>query len=171
MEKMIKPLKMSNVDIPNTREHFMRWTNSKYETSNVYTSNLDSVIVKRIMNLQIDQKYKIMLLIGIGIFNPEEHMGEYNDIMKELAENKDLMCIMATPDYIYGTNYQFCHAFLTEEMEDCMTQEKIIQAIGRVGRREKNKLFTFRFNNNNIIKKFFIKENTIESNNMNNLFF
>ena len=171
MEKMIKPLKMSNVDIPNTREHFMRWTNLKYESSNVYTSNLDSVIVKRIMNLQIEQKYKIMLLIGIGIFNPEEHMGEYNDIMKELAENKDLMCIMATPDYIYGTNYQFCHAFLTEEMEECMTQEKIIQAIGRVGRREKNKLFTFRFKNNNIIKKLFIKENTIESNNMNNLFF
>lgn len=171
MEKMIKPLKMSNVDIPNTREHFMRWTNLKYETSNVYTSNLDSVTVKRIMNLQIDQKYKIMLLIGIGIFNPEEHMGEYNDIMKELAENKDLMCIMATPDYIYGTNYQFCHAFLTEEMEEVMTQEKIIQAIGRVGRREKNKLFTFRFKNNTIIKKLFIKENTIESNNMNNLFF
>jgi len=171
MEKMIKPLKMNNADIPNTREHFMRWTNLKYETSNVYTSNLDSVVVKRIMNLDIEKKYKIMLLIGIGIFNPEEHMGEYNDIMKELAENKDLLCIMATPDYIYGTNYQFCHAFLTEEMNEFMTQEKIIQAIGRVGRREKNKLFTFRFKNNNIIKKLFIKENTIESNNMNNLFF
>ena len=33
MEKMIKPLKMSNIDIPNTREHFMRWTNLKYESS------------------------------------------------------------------------------------------------------------------------------------------
>ena len=146
MEKMIKPLKMSNVDIPNTREHFMRWTNSKYETSNVFSSNIDTKYVKRIMNLELESKYKILLLMGIGIFNPEEHMGDYNDIMKELAENKELLCILATPDYIYGTNYQFCHAYLTEEMVECMTQEKIIQAIGRVGRREKNKMFTFRFN-------------------------
>jgi hypothetical protein len=123
------------------------------------------------MNLELESKYKILLLMGIGIFNPEEHMGDYNDIMKELAENKELLCILATPDYIYGTNYQFCHAYLTEEMVEYMTQEKIIQAIGRVGRREKNKMFTFRFKNNDIILKLFIKENSIEINNMNMLFF
>ena len=173
MEKMIKPIKLNNVDIPNTREHFMRWTTLKYETSNVYTSNIDMSYVKRIMNLTVDNKYKILLLMGIGIFNPEEHMGDYNDIMKELAENQYLLCVLATPDYIYGTNYQFCHAILTEEMSDYMTQEKIIQAIGRVGRREKNKLFTFRFMdiNKNTIKKLFIKDNLIESKNMNMLFF
>ena len=84
-----------------------------------------------------------------------------------------MLCVLATPDYIYGTNYQFCHAILTEEMSDYMTQEKIIQAIGRVGRREKNKLFTFRFMdiNKNTIKKLFIKDNLIESKNMNMLFF
>jgi hypothetical protein len=123
------------------------------------------------MSLTIDSKYKILLLMGIGIFNPEDHMGEYNDIMKELAENKYLLCILATPDYIYGTNYQLCHAILTEEMSEHITQEKIIQAIGRVGRREKNKLFRFIFKNNSIIKKLFIKDNIIESKNMNILFF
>ena len=171
LEKMIKPVKLNNVDIPNTRDHFMRWTSLKYETSNVFSSNIDTKYVKRIMNLELESKYKILLLMGIGIFNPEEHMGDYNDIMKELAENKELLCILATPDYIYGTNYQFCHAYLTEEMVECMTQEKIIQAIGRVGRREKNKMFTFRFKNNDIILKLFIKENSIEINNMNMLFF
>jgi len=171
MEKMFKPLKLNSVDIPNTRDHFMRWTNLKYETSNVFTSNIDASYVKRIMTLTIDTKYKILLLMGIGIFNPEEHMGEYNDIMKELAENKYLLCILATPDYIYGTNYQLCHAILTEEMTEHITQEKIIQAIGRVGRREKNKLFRFIFKNNSIIKKLFIKDTLIESHNMNILFF
>ena len=175
MEKMIKPLKLNNIDIPNTREHFMRWTTLKYESSNAFTSNIDTSYVKRIMNLTIDAKYKILLLMGIGIFNPEEHMGDYNDIMKELAELQYLLCILATPDYIYGTNYQLCHAILTDEMSDYMTQEKIIQAIGRVGRREKNKLFTFRFittsTSTNIIKKLFIKDNFLESINMNILFF
>ena len=123
------------------------------------------------MNLTLDTKYKILMLMGIGIFNPDEDMGDYNDIMKELAEQKYLMCIIASSDYIYGTNYQFCHAFLTEDMTDIMTQEKIIQAIGRVGRKEKNKKFTFRFKNNKMIEKLYIKQNTIESDNMNRLYF
>jgi hypothetical protein len=171
LERTFKPLKLNNVDIPNTREHFMRWTNKKYEDSNAFTSNIDAEYVKRIMSLTIDNKHKILLLMGIGIFNPEEKMGDYNDIMKELAEQKYLMCIIASSDYIYGTNYQFCHAYLTEDMTEFMTQEKIIQAIGRVGRRDKNKKFTFRFKNNEMVQKLFIKNNTVESDNMNKLFF
>ena len=171
LERTFKPLKLNNVDIPNTREHFMRWTNKKYEDSNAFTSNIDAEYVKRIMSLTIDNKHKILLLMGIGIFNPEEKMGDYNDIMKELAEQKYLMCIIASSDYIYGTNYQFCHAYLTEDMTEYMTQEKIIQAIGRVGRRDKNKKFTFRFKNDEMVQKLFIKNNTVESDNMNKLFF
>jgi hypothetical protein len=33
-----------------------------------------------------------------------------------------------------------------------MTQEKIIQAIGRVGRKEQNKTFTFRFRDDKLIR-------------------
>jgi hypothetical protein len=171
LERAYKPLKLNNNDIPNTREHFMRWNSTKYENSCVFTSNISDEYVRKIMNLTLDTKYKILMLMGIGIFNPEEDMGDYNDIMKELAEQKYLMCIIASSDYIYGTNYQFCHAYLTEDMTDMMTQEKIIQAIGRVGRKEKNKKFTFRFKNNKMIEKLYIKQNTIESDNMNRLFF
>ena len=31
------------------------------------------------------------------------------DIMKKLAEEQKLYLIIASSDYIYGTNYQFCH--------------------------------------------------------------
>jgi hypothetical protein len=51
-----------------------------------------------------------------------------------------------------------------------VTQEQIIQSIGRVGRKEKNKLFTFRFRDNSHIIVLFVKTNTIEADNMNKLF-
>jgi predicted metal-dependent phosphoesterase TrpH len=107
--------------------------------------------------------------MGVGVFNPREYMNEYNDIMKELADKKQLIIIIASEDYIYGTNYQFCHAYLSEELN--VKQEKIIQAIGRVGRKEKNKTFTFRFKNIESINTLFVKNSSLETTNMNKLFF
>ena len=81
--------------------------------------------------------------------------------MKDLADSKKLMLIIASSDYIYGTNYQFAHAYLSEDLEN-ITQEKLIQSIGRVGRKEKNKTFTFRFRSNqyldNLFKDVYCKE-------------
>jgi hypothetical protein len=103
----------------------------------------------------------------VGVFNPQA--SDYNDIMKELSEQKKLGVILASSDFIYGTNYQFCHAYIAEDL--CkMTQEKIIQAIGRVGRKEQNKTFTFRFRDDKLIRSLFIQENTLECRQMNSLF-
>ena len=169
LERSLKPIQISNLYIPNSREHYSKWTsgNVNYETSNAFMSHVDEVYVKKIMLLNTDKNYKILLLLGIGIFNP--FISDYNDIMKELAENKKLGVILAGSDYIYGTNYQFCHAYISEDLLN-MTQEKIIQAIGRVGRKDKNKTFTFRFRDNSIIHKLFTQTSTIESQNMNRLF-
>ena len=108
--------------------------------------------------------------MGIGVFDPIIKVDDYNDIMKELADQKKLLCIIAGSDYINGTNYQFYHAYLADDIIN-INQETIIQAIGRVGRKEKNKTFTFRFRDNAIIKDLFIKGNNVESNNLNKLFF
>lgn len=170
LERSLKPIQLSNLYIPNSREHFTKWApqGMNYESSNAFMSHVDEVYVKKIMGLNADKNYKILLLLGVGIFNPT--IVDYNDIMKELAENKKLGIILAGSDYIYGTNYQFCHAYISEDLMK-MTQEKIIQAIGRVGRKEKNKTFTFRFRDNSIIHKLFIQTTNIESYNMNRLFF
>ena len=169
LERSLKPIQLSNLYIPNSREHFTKWAPNDliYEKSNSFMSHVDEIYVKKIMQLNTNKKYKILLLLGIGIFNPE--IVDYNDIMKELAENKKLGVILAGSDYIYGTNYQFCHAYISEDLMK-MTQEKIIQSIGRVGRKEKNKTFTFRFRDNSIIHKLFIQTTNIESFNMNRLF-
>jgi hypothetical protein len=169
LERSLKQIQLSNLFIPNSREHFMKWApkGMNYENSNAFMSHVDEIYVKKIMQLNTDKNYKILLLLGIGIFNPA--ITDYNDIMKELAETKKLGVILAGSDYIYGTNYQFCHAYISEDLMK-MTQEKIIQAIGRVGRKEKNKTFTFRFRDDSIIQKLFIQSSNIESMNMNRLF-
>ena len=106
-------------------------------------------------------------MMGIGILNKTNET--YNTIMKELADNKHLLMIMASSDYIYGTNYQFAQCYMADNMQD-LTQEKIIQAIGRVGRKEKNKTFTFRFLNNDHIDILFKNNNYMEETNMNRLY-
>lgn len=105
--------------------------------------------------------------MGIGVLHQTDP--DFNDIMKELADTKQLMLILATSDYIYGTNYQFSHGYLSEDI-DRITQEKIIQAIGRVGRKEKNKTFTFRFRDKKYTKLFFEEGPSAEGVKMNALF-
>ena len=169
LESMLKPIQLNNLYIPNSREHFGKWSNKRFEDSNVFSSRVDEKYVRKSMNMQVHTNYKILLLMGIGIFNPNEILEEYNDTMKELAEDKQLLFIISTSDFMYGTNYQFCHAIFAEELEN-VTQEQIIQSIGRVGRKEKNKLFTFRFRDNSRIIDLFVKTNTLEADNMNRLF-
>jgi hypothetical protein len=56
----------------------------------------------------------------------------YVELIKKMAYTRNLV-VIATSDYIYGTNYNFCHGFLGKDLLN-MTQQKIIQSIGRIGR-------------------------------------
>ena len=52
-----------------------------------------------------------------------------------------------------------------------MTQEKIIQSMGRIGRKSYNKKFSFRLRNDELIEKIYFKsDNNIEVQNINRLF-
>jgi hypothetical protein len=77
--------------------------------------------------------------------------------------------IIASSDYIYGTNYQFCHGYLSKDME--LTQEKIIQAMGRIGRSNVQQEYTVRFRDDaQILKLFTADADKPEIANMNKLF-
>ena len=107
--------------------------------------------------------------MGIGVFTNHKNK-EYTEIMKRLAEQQKLYLIIASTDYIYGTNYQFCHGYIGKDLAG-LSQEKIIQSMGRIGRNNIQQNFTVRFRNNTIIKKLFMKENDkIEVKNMCKLF-
>ena len=97
-------------------------------------------------------------------------MKDYVSIMKELAHKQKLYLIIASTDYIYGTNYQFCHGYIGKDLGD-LTQEKLIQALGRVGRKNVMANYSLRLRNDDLIMRLFMKsENNTEVMNMNRLF-
>jgi hypothetical protein len=108
-------------------------------------------------------------MMGIGVFanidNPT-----YTEIMRNLAQEQKLYIIIASSDYIYGTNYQFCHGYIGKDLNN-MSQEKCIQAMGRIGRNNIQNTYSIRFRDNLLIYKLFKNiENKPEVLNMNKLF-
>ena len=164
----VKRIALSDIFVPNKLEHIIRWTGRDTYT-NEFSANLDESVVEKIMLLQIDNHWKILLLMGIGAITNHTNV-KYNEIIKELAQNQKLYIIIASSDYVYGTNYQFCHGYISKDLSN-MTQEKTIQAMGRVGRNKLQQTYTIRFRDNEIIKTLFIDcDNKPEVINMNKLF-
>ena len=164
----VKRIALSDVFVPNKLDHIVRWTKrDKY--TNEFSANSDENTVEKIMLLQIDNHWKVLLLMGIGAITNHTNV-KYNEIIKELAQNQKLYVIIASSDYVYGTNYQFCHGYISKDLSN-MTQEKTIQAMGRVGRNKLQQTYTIRFRDNEIIKTLFTHcENKPEVANMNKLF-
>ena len=91
-------------------------------------------------------------MMGIGVFINHENI-RYTEIMKKMADEQRLYLIIASSDYIYGTNYQFCHGYISKGMN--LTQEKIIQAMGRIGRNNIQQTYSLRFRDDDQIMKIF----------------
>ena len=112
---------------------------------------------------------KVLLLMGIGVLM-ENGNADYIELMKTLAQNQHLYIIIASSDYIYGTNYQFCHGVIGKDICN-MTQQKTIQSLGRIGRGNIQQSYTVRFRDNEMIRKLFEKQDyNLEAINMNRLF-
>ena len=118
----------------------------------------------------IEDSWKVLLMMGIGVFTNHNNI-TYTEIMKKLADSQKLYMIIASSDYIYGTNYQFCHGYLSKDLE--LTQEKIIQALGRIGRNNIQQEYSIRFRDNTQVTTLFTRfapEDKPEVINMNQLF-
>jgi hypothetical protein len=164
----VRRIALNDIFVPNKLAHLRRWT-GREEYKNEFSANLDEHVVENIMLLQMETHWKILLLMGIGVITNHTNV-KYNEIMKELAQNQKLYLIIASSDYIYGTNYQFCHGYISKDLND-MTQEKTIQAMGRVGRNKLQLSYTIRFRDDELIKKIFMPSlNKPEVVNMNKLF-
>ena len=168
LKSKINRIELPKKYIPNSKFHIKEWALNE-DTENVFTSDIDDNTVSEIMYLNINKEWKILLLMGIGVFvkHPDK---KYMDIMKKLASEQKLYLIIASSDYIYGTNYQFCHGYLSKDLNN-MTQEKMIQAFGRVGRSSSQSNYTLRIRDNALIIKLYTQDNNKpEVRNMNKLF-
>jgi hypothetical protein len=165
---MIKSATLNDAFVPNKKMHLEKWA-FEINTNGAFTSHIDEQTVSDIMALKgVDNEKKILLMMGIGQFINHENI-TYTEIMKQLADEQKLYMIIASSDYIYGTNYQFCHGFLSTDLN--LTQEKIIQAMGRIGRNNIQQNYTIRFRNDKQIYKLFTSDTKKpEIINMNKLF-
>ena len=165
---MVKPAELNETFIPNKQLHLKKWA-EEMNNCKAFTSDIDETTIIDIMLLtDLDDSWKVLLLMGIGVFASHNSIA-YTEIMKKLADQQRLYMIIASSDYIYGTNYQFCHGYISKDM--ALTQEKIIQALGRIGRNNIQQNYSIRFRENEHIQKlFYPEENKIEVKNMNLLF-
>ena len=168
LHKIVKTIALDEVYMPNKLNHLRKWT-EKTVIDREFSCDIDPNDVERIMLMEVKSTWKILLLMGIGVFT-NNHDNNYTEIMKQLAQQQKLYMIIASSDYIYGTNYQFCHGYISKDLTN-MTQEKTIQAMGRIGRNQVNKEYSIRFRDDELLNKIF-KDAEIrpEVDNMNRLF-
>ena len=166
---LIKSAQLNETFIPNKTLHLKKWANNILNNESAYTSFVDEQSIIDIMLLDdVQDSWKILLLMGIGVFTNHPSIA-YTEIMKKLIEHQKLYLIIASSDYIYGTNYQFCHGYLSKDM--CLTQEKIIQSLGRIGRNNIQQNYSIRLRDDEQIQKlFYTEEDKPEVRNMNILF-
>jgi hypothetical protein len=166
-KNMIQSVQLNETFVPNKILHLKKWFSHKI--TNTFTSDIDeSVIIEIMMLKDVDDSWKVLLLMGIGVFTNHPSI-TYTEIIKRLASQQKLYMIIASSDYIYGTNYQFCHGYLSKDLS--ITQEKIIQAFGRIGRNNIQQEYTIRLRDDSQVEKLFYKEmNKPEVINMSKLF-
>jgi hypothetical protein len=173
MRAAIQTVHLNAMYIPNTKPHQEIWLPKSLSYSlpikNAFVPNVDEEDVRNIMTLDVDNQQKLLLILGIGVFSRSTD-SRYAEIMKRLAYEQRLFLIIASSDYIYGTNYQFCHGFIGKDLTN-MTQQKTIQAIGRIGRNNIQQEYTVRFRDDSVAEMLFRKTtHNLEANIMNKLF-
>jgi len=152
LKKSVKYTALHELFVPNRLEHLKRWT-TRTAITNEFTSFVEDEVVEQIMLLNVATHWKLLLLMGIGaITNATDQ--KYTDIMKTLAKHQKLYLIITATDYIYGTNYQFCHGYIGKDLEG-MSQEKAIQSMGRIGRGAIQQDYTIRFRHDAILRHIF----------------
>lgn len=169
IRKKMNKIQLDSEYIPNSYSHLKKWKKTLPEDIKPYSSEIDEETVEEIMLLDVDNIWKILLMMGIGVFIEHECV-DYAEIMKKLATEQKLYLILASTDYIYGTNYQFCHGYLSKDLMN-ITQEKMIQAFGRVGRSNAQRNYSLRIRCNELLMKLLLPApEKPEIANMNRLF-
>jgi len=168
LRKQVRLVSLDPEYIPNTKPHQIKWNSGRVDPT-AFCPHIDETTVKEIMSLAVDNTLKVLLLLGIGLFVEGVHP-TYIEVMKGLAQNQDLFIIIASSDFIFGTNYNFCHGFIGKDMSK-MTQAKTIQCLGRIGRSAIQSTYTVRFRDDDFIYNLFRTEPVkIEAINMSKLF-
>jgi hypothetical protein len=167
LRKRVRVLSLDSEYIPNTKAHQMKWKGAVQTAA--FCPTLTEEAIKEVMGLAVDTSLKLLMLMGIGVFM-EGADAKYLEVMKRMATQQDLFIIIASSDFVFGTNYNFCHGFIGKDMAN-MTQAKTIQCLGRIGRSAIQSTYTARFREDQFIYNLFkTPERNLEAENMSRLF-
>ena len=155
LRKKFQLVSMDPNYLPNTIPHQKVWVGEKNVKTNAFVPTVEDETVREIMQLEIDRTFKILVLLGIGVLLKQEN-SQYEEIVKRLANEQRLFIILASSDYIYGTNYAFCHGMIGKDLQK-MTPQKTLQAMGRIGRNNIQQEYTIRFRDDEMIMRLFRK--------------
>jgi hypothetical protein len=153
LRKKIQLVNMNPEYIPNTIPHQKLWTPTKDIFPNAFMPNIGEETVREIMQLEIDRTFKILVLLGIGVLMKHKE-NKYEEIIKRLSNEQKLFIAIAGTDYVYGTNYQFCHGIIGKDLIN-MTPQKTLQSMGRIGRNNIQQEYTVRFRDDEMIRALF----------------
>jgi hypothetical protein len=155
VRSQIRVVSLDSVYLPNTTAHQRQWIKEDRIVPNAFVSSVDDESIRDVMALDVPDQTKLLLLLGIGVFDDQRRANpQYMEVVKRLAYQQQLFVILASSDYIYGTNYQFCHGFVGKDLTQ-MTQQKTIQAMGRIGRNQMQQEYTIRFRDDAVLTQLF----------------
>lgn len=154
LRQLFKFASLDSVYVPNSVAHLNKWApNNSNSKAIPFCSNITEEEIARIMSItNIDSSWKVLLLMGIGVFADHESK-EYVEIMKSLVDQQQVYLILAKKEYIDGTNYQLTHGYLGKDL--VLTRDKSLQALGRVGRGNVQHDYTVRFRNDAVYHQLF----------------
>lgn len=179
LNRLLKPITLPEEYIPNNKVHYKKHVDSSISLvdcsdvrglKNSFKSGIENIDIMKIMRIaNVENYWKTLALMGIGCFQSNPDIS-YLETVKELIEAQKMMLVIASSDYIYGTNYQFSHGYIGKDQSG-ITQEKLIQAMGRVGRKSSSHRYTVRFRDDALINRIFTKlDMKQEAETMNRLF-
>lgn len=154
LKGMIKSPALNDVFVPNKLAHIKQWCGQDIKPEkNIFSSTIEENDIITIMLLNVDDSWKLLLLMGIGVV-VKNAPTEYAELVKKMADAQQLYLIIADSDQIYGTNQPYCHGFISKDL--ILTQEKLIQALGRIGRNNVHCSYSVRFRDSKHLNLLFL---------------
>jgi hypothetical protein len=166
LQSSIQSISLPDVHIPNKYDH-LKQNGHLDKLSSAFTSSVDVASLKKILATDVDSSWKILLMIGIGVFTTSVPPA-YLEIVKELATQQHLYLIIANTSYMYGTNYQFANAYVAKDLTS-VSQDELIQSLGRVGRGQQVP-YSIRLRDEQLAKTLFMPQFNPEAETMMRLF-
>ena len=150
MREKLTDLRLPDCEVPNTESHQKRFHAEL--NKDAFTGSVPPHHLMEVLELDVPNWKKMLLMMGIGVFG--EECVPYKELMSRMASERELFCVIAGTDYVYGTNYQFCHGYIGKDLAD-MPIEKMYQALGRVGRGRQAGQYSWRLRDDSLAAKIF----------------